>query len=93
MAILINDHPVFFSSDYIVVGADSGRISILEYNPAKNLFEKVCAPVRVCDHACVLAINVPLSLPPRYTRRHLVRADVDVLSQDSTWQWIQRDEQ
>lgn len=28
-------------SDYIVVGSDSGRIVILEYNPAKNLFDKV----------------------------------------------------
>lgn len=28
--------------DYIVVGSDSGRISILEYNPLKNNFEKVC---------------------------------------------------
>ena len=27
--------------DYVVVGSDSGRIVILEYNVAKNLFEKV----------------------------------------------------
>src|SRR5690349_18463751 len=27
--------------DYIVIGSDSGRIVILEYNPAKNVFEKV----------------------------------------------------
>jgi splicing factor 3B subunit 3 len=27
--------------DYIVVGSDSGRIVILEYNPAKNVFDKV----------------------------------------------------
>ena len=29
------------NKDYIVVGSDSGRIVILEYNPQKNLFEKV----------------------------------------------------
>eukprot|EP01114_Cavostelium_apophysatum_P007242 TRINITY_DN1917_c0_g1_i4.p1 TRINITY_DN1917_c0_g1~~TRINITY_DN1917_c0_g1_i4.p1 ORF type:complete len:1150 (+),score=351.82 TRINITY_DN1917_c0_g1_i4:48-3497(+) len=29
------------SKDYIVVGSDSGRIVILEYNPAKNTFDKV----------------------------------------------------
>ncbi|KAG0308305.1 Splicing factor 3B subunit 3 [Dissophora globulifera] len=29
------------SKDYIVVGSDSGRIVILEYNPTKNVFEKV----------------------------------------------------
>lgn len=27
--------------DYIVVGSDSGKIVILEYDPAKNVFEKV----------------------------------------------------
>jgi splicing factor 3B subunit 3 len=27
--------------DYIVVGSDSGRIVILEYNPSKNILEKV----------------------------------------------------
>lgn len=27
--------------DYIVVGSDSGRIVILEYNPSKNMFEKI----------------------------------------------------
>ena len=27
--------------DYIVIGSDSGRIIILEYNPVKNVFEKV----------------------------------------------------
>ena len=32
---------VFLCTDYIVVGADSGRITILEYNPAKNVFERV----------------------------------------------------
>lgn len=30
-----------FSLDYIVVGSDSGRIVILEYNPTKNTFDKV----------------------------------------------------
>lgn len=30
-----------FISDYLVVGSDSGRISILEFNPQKNAFEKV----------------------------------------------------
>ncbi|KAI8088902.1 CPSF A subunit region-domain-containing protein [Halteromyces radiatus] len=29
------------SKDYIVVGSDSGRIVILEYNPIKNCFDKV----------------------------------------------------
>ncbi|KAI9136953.1 CPSF A subunit region-domain-containing protein [Paraphysoderma sedebokerense] len=29
------------SKDYIVIGSDSGRIVILEYNPAKNVFDKV----------------------------------------------------
>ncbi|KAF9434587.1 Splicing factor 3B subunit 3 [Entomortierella beljakovae] len=29
------------SKDYIVIGSDSGRIVILEYNPNKNVFEKV----------------------------------------------------
>lgn len=28
-------------ADYIVVGSDSGRIVILEYNAAKNVFERV----------------------------------------------------
>ena len=27
--------------DYIIVGSDSGRISILEYNPSKNCFDRV----------------------------------------------------
>ena len=30
-----------FLSDYIVVGSDSGRIVIIEYIPAKNIFQKV----------------------------------------------------
>ena len=28
--------------DYIIIGSDSGRIVILEYNDAKNCFDKVC---------------------------------------------------
>lgn len=28
-------------SDYMVIGSDSGRIVILEYNPSKNMLEKV----------------------------------------------------
>lgn len=28
-------------ADYIVIGSDSGRIVILEYNPSKNMFEKI----------------------------------------------------
>ena len=28
-------------ADFIVVGSDSGRIVILEYNPVKDVFEKV----------------------------------------------------
>lgn len=31
----------FLYSDYLVVGSDSGRIVILEYNPTKNVFDKV----------------------------------------------------
>ncbi|KAJ3149884.1 Splicing factor 3B subunit 3 [Geranomyces michiganensis] len=29
------------SKDYIIVGSDSGKIVILEYNPAKNVFDRV----------------------------------------------------
>lgn len=29
------------TADYLVVGSDSGRIVILEYNLQKNVFEKV----------------------------------------------------
>lgn len=29
------------SKDYLVIGSDSGRIVILEYNPTKNIFERV----------------------------------------------------
>ncbi|KAJ3244641.1 Splicing factor 3B subunit 3 [Chytriomyces hyalinus] len=29
------------SKDYVIIGSDSGRIVILEYNPAKNVFDKV----------------------------------------------------
>ena len=29
------------SKDYIVVGSDSGKITILEYNPQKNVFDRV----------------------------------------------------
>ena len=32
---------VIIEKDYIVVGSDSGRIAILEYNKEKNMFEKV----------------------------------------------------
>ncbi len=31
----------FFPQDYIIIGSDSGRVVILEYNPTKNIFEKV----------------------------------------------------
>ena len=31
----------FYKTDHIIVGSDSGRIVILEYNLAKNKFEKV----------------------------------------------------
>ena len=27
--------------DYLAIGSDSGRIVVLEYNPEKNVFEKV----------------------------------------------------
>lgn len=29
------------SKDYIIVGSDSGRIVILEYQPTKNVFERI----------------------------------------------------
>src|SRR5437870_2608005 len=29
------------TKDYLIVGSDSGRIVILEYNPAKNCFDKI----------------------------------------------------
>lgn len=32
---------LFYIIDYIVVGSDSGRIIILEYNAAKNTLERV----------------------------------------------------
>jgi splicing factor 3B subunit 3 len=32
--------PVSFK-DYVIIGSDSGRVVILEYNPTKNIFEKV----------------------------------------------------
>lgn len=32
---------VYLFADYIVIGSDSGRIVILEYNPSKNMFEKI----------------------------------------------------
>jgi len=34
-------HNVYLCIDFIVIGSDSGRIVILEYNPVKNVFEKV----------------------------------------------------
>ena len=32
---------ISLSLDYIVLGSDSGRIVIIEYDPVKNVFEKV----------------------------------------------------
>lgn len=32
---------MFCIVDYVVVGSDSGRITILEYNQAKNQFERI----------------------------------------------------
>jgi splicing factor 3B subunit 3 len=32
------------SKDYIIIGSDSGRVVILEYNSSKNIFEKVLEP-------------------------------------------------
>jgi len=29
------------SKDYLAIGSDSGRVVILEYNPQKNVFDKV----------------------------------------------------
>ena len=29
------------NKDYVIVGSDSGRICILEYQPTKNVFERV----------------------------------------------------
>ena len=31
----------FFAIDFLIVGSDSGRIVILDYNPQKNVLEKV----------------------------------------------------
>ncbi len=36
-----NDTNIIIILDYIIIGSDSGRVVILEYNPAKNIFEKV----------------------------------------------------
>ena len=48
--------------DYIVAGSDSGRIVILEYNAAKNAFEKVgghawlnCYSYEIILFVCVCA--------------------------------------
>lgn len=38
--VLIN-YCFYCSIDYIIVGSDSGRVVILEYNPSKNRFDKV----------------------------------------------------
>ena len=40
-------------TDYIVVGSDSGRIVILEYNPQKNNFNKVRANKLYSTVLCV----------------------------------------
>ena len=39
---LFESHSYFISFiDYLIVSSDSGRIVILEYNPTKNIFERV----------------------------------------------------
>ena len=38
---IIHEAYTAINLDYLIVGSDSGRIVILEYNPAKNQFEKV----------------------------------------------------
>lgn len=35
------DNFIIFILDYLVVGSDSGKIVILEYNAQKNIFDKV----------------------------------------------------
>lgn len=40
MYILLTDN-CFVFTDYMVIGSDSGRIVILEYNSTKNILEKV----------------------------------------------------
>lgn len=35
--------------DYVIVGSDSGRIVILDYNKDKNVFVKVSVCLRVCS--------------------------------------------
>jgi len=40
-SLISNPFMTFIRTDYIVVGSDSGRIVILEYNAAKNALEKV----------------------------------------------------
>ena len=37
----MHPHTSSLSSDYVVVGSDSGRITILEYNQSKNQFERI----------------------------------------------------
>ena len=54
--------PALRLADYIVVGSDSGRITILEYNPGKNVFEKVVIKCAVCVCLCSF-------LPPHASRR------------------------
>ena len=34
-------HQLGGHKDYVIIGSDSGRLVIIEYNPAKNTFEKV----------------------------------------------------
>lgn len=58
--------------DYLVLGSDSGRVSVLEYSKARNQFERVhCEPCP--PHTTLIAIppkfgKVP---PPPFTFRYL----------------------
>lgn len=49
---------MFCNPDYLVVGSDSGRISILEYNSQKNMFEKVRLVLRGNIRCNMRAVNI-----------------------------------
>ena len=46
------------NKDYIIVGTDSGRISIMEYVAAKNTFEKVSLQSFIHHFYVFLTLNV-----------------------------------
>lgn len=60
--------------DYLVVGSDSGRISILAYNTQKNIFEKV---------SIFIVLHYDRITDFRFMRKHLVKVVADELFLDS----------